>query len=1113
MSSDAERYERLHALFDEARRVATEHLGAWLRDRCGSEPDLREELEALLAPHEDQADDPLSESRISAGREALEQLLPTLGSPAVDTQVRTPEHIGHYRILGRIAEGGMGVVYEAEQASPRRRIALKVIHPLFVTDTRLKRFRQEAELLGRLQHPGIAQIHEAGTYDLGHGSQPFIAMEFVDGVSITSYAQSLPLPLRKRVQLLAEACDAIDPAHEMGVIHRDLKPDNILVDPHGQPKVLDFGIARASEGSTVLTTLVTEEGDLLGTIASMAPEQLDGVPESITPRSDVYALGVLAFELLAGRPAHDLVGLPLAAAIQIVREKEPPRLGELRPELKGDLETIVGKALEKESERRYASAGDLAGDLRAYLESRPIAARPPSRIYRVRKFTRRNRALVWGTAATFVAILVGLVVSLVFAARARTGERLAREGQRRAVAGVLQATQDLLERGELWRAALGYRQVADAPGGWAKQFLQQVLPRLLPERVGNGRVVWIDDRTLAAPNPDAGGIDVLDAETFEVTRRLLAGWKVRSLMSTPLGLEVLIGRPWTDALLVDADTGRILHRFSTPEPPKDDHVPSFVPDPEGGFRDYLVGPEVVRRFVEGAEVGRVELGQATPFSGVHLSPYARRLVTVDAIRGVLRTLDTDTGRLLGTLGDLRQSTCNRCWFDPDGRHAVTPDADRRLVVVDIEQASRVRRIDGPVCDTCEFGDFSVDGSIFAHGPWDRPVEVWNLATGELLFSQEVRMLPKGGCRVRLSPSVDRLLASSDSAGFCLLDLKESLVAPEGLATESDPRDTIHRGHGSYVYDLAVAADGRLIASASPAEAHVRLWDASSGETIALLEKPGATDASPNNRGRLIAFSTDGRRLLCTAREAGRSDPELLHWDLLTGERRVESLPEGTEVDSNLIWLDRCLELLGPGPQARLGRKVVRLRDGTAVAVQEPQHLIPDGTRWRTFVSSNAEEALTLSPDSERVAVGTIRTVSVFDRARAEVQRTFLGQAYAVDWSPDGRVLAAGGDDGRIRLYDAELLIPLLSFPAHDDYIFSLVWSPDGTRLVSASGDTTVRVWDARGKREKAADRAGFEARLDRARTVATDALSSAFDRAESVEERGALVRVALERRR
>jgi eukaryotic-like serine/threonine-protein kinase len=213
--------------------------------------------------------------------------------------------LGEYRILGLIGEGGMGAVYKAEQRHPRRIVALKVIRAGVATPQLLRRFEQETEALGRLRHPGIAPIFEAGTADAGYGPQPYFAMELIDGPSLTEYARARKLSTRERLELMAKVCDAVHHAHQRGIIHRDLKPGNILVDESGQPKILDFGVARVTDSDN-RATRETDMGQLIGTLAYMSPEQVLADPLELDTRSDVYALGVILYELLSGRLPYDV---------------------------------------------------------------------------------------------------------------------------------------------------------------------------------------------------------------------------------------------------------------------------------------------------------------------------------------------------------------------------------------------------------------------------------------------------------------------------------------------------------------------------------------------------------------------------------------------------------------------------------------------------------------------------------------------------------------------------------------------------------------------------------------------------------------------------------------
>jgi eukaryotic-like serine/threonine-protein kinase len=337
--------------------------------------------------------------------------LPMDAAPAASM----PKAIGHYRIIGVIGEGGMGTVYQAEQESPRRTVALKVIKAGVASESHLRRFEYEAQILGKLDHPGIATIFEAGTFDTGAGPQPFFAMEMVEGQRLTDYADGKKLGTRERLELLARIAEAVQHAHQKGIIHRDLKPGNILVTENGQIKILDFGVARATDADIQTTTMRTDIGQLIGTIPYMSPEQASGDPDELDTRSDVYALGVVAYELLAGRLPYDIGRKMIHEAVRVIREDDPTPLSSINRVFRGDIEIVIGKALVKEKDRRYQSASDFANDIHRYLSDEPIEARAPSSLYQLRKFTRRNKALVGGVVAVLVVSMIGTGVSISYA--------------------------------------------------------------------------------------------------------------------------------------------------------------------------------------------------------------------------------------------------------------------------------------------------------------------------------------------------------------------------------------------------------------------------------------------------------------------------------------------------------------------------------------------------------------------------------------------------------------------------------------------------------------------------------------------------------------------------
>ena len=395
----------------------------------------------------------------------------TLEAQSEQPRGALPREIGHYKVRRIIGSGGMGTVYEAIQESPRRKVAIKVMRSGVTSRSAMRRFEYESQILGRLSHRCIAQVYEAGTYDDGTGGVPYFAMEYIVGAkTLLEYARQKDLKVHERLELFEQVCDAVHHGHLKGIIHRDLKPDNILVDSSGNPKIIDFGVARSTDSDMVVTTLQTNVGQLIGTVQYMSPEQCEADPDLIDARSDVYSLGVILYELLTGQTPYNLSSIPIYEATRLIREQQPTKMTTITEGIDGDLETVVSKSMDKDRDRRYQSSYELGQDITRFLENEPIHARRASMAYQLKMFARRNKAVVATVVTIGIALVLATAVSVYSGIHASQAEAKAIVERDRAIAAdnalsvehskLLEAQESVI--GERDRALAAEKEATDA---------------------------------------------------------------------------------------------------------------------------------------------------------------------------------------------------------------------------------------------------------------------------------------------------------------------------------------------------------------------------------------------------------------------------------------------------------------------------------------------------------------------------------------------------------------------------------------------------------------------------------------------------------------------------
>jgi WD40 repeat protein len=926
--------------------------------------------------------------------------------PHVPAADRPLPAVPGYELLGELGRGGMGVVYKARQTGLDRVVALKMILAGSHADhAQLQRFRAEARTVARLHHPNIVQIYEVGE----QAGLPFLALEFIEEGSLDKKMAGVPRSPREAAEVVRTLARAVQHAHEQGVVHRDLKPANVLVGQGGVLKIGDFGLAKKVD-----QTGQTVSGTIIGTPEYMAPEQAAGRVHDVGPWSDVYALGVILYELLTGRPPFRADSL--AGTLQQVIGAEPVSPRTFAPRLPRDLETICLKCLEKEPRQRYPGAAGLADDLELFLAHRPIAARPVGFLARAWRWTRRNpvvAALASGVAAlVVVALAVSLVAAFQYRARAEeeTQARVAQERQLYANR-IAVAERELTLNQDVGLASTLLEKCPEHLRGWEWDYLMRLRDGPRPPLAGHDGGLWDavfspDGRRIATASID-GTAKVWDA----ATGRCLLTFTGHALPKLPLA----------------------------PAPPRVP-VTCIAWSPDG--RSIATGslfpnPLDLRRSVGVVKVWDPDTGkvsvtfdkQVGHVDCLTFSPDGRHVASGSVNEDkTFAVWDAHTGEVVHVFGG-NASHVHRLRYSPDGRLLLAGCTDGTVKVWDAATFAEVRTFEAhpaPVYDLA----FSPDGGRFASAGFDGTVKVWQTATGEEKLTLRGHMGAAMG--VAFSPDGRRLATSGYDKTVRLWD-----------AATGEEKLTL-RGHTDSVCSVAFSPNGRRLVSAS-FDREARVWDASPVEertSPALFTLAGHTD-----RVNAVAFCPDG-----TVLASAGYDTTVRLWDGHTGApvRTLEGhkasiwhlafSPDGTRLAS-ASW-DRTVKVW----DVATGRVVL-----TFTGHATPVH------------------GVCFSPDGRRVASaswdGQLKVWDAATGAETAAPAGHLFPAMAVAWSPDGKRLASASGDRTVKVWEADGGRELLTLRGHDALVHAVAWSPDGDRLASASWDHTARVWDAKTGKE------------------------------------------------